>query len=376
MRRVEIIPAGGTSSVPDCSAGADIDCGPAPNPFTTAQARAVTLVNNAIGALGTPSDDTKKLLDKLFGGAPAATVAANLALIRTQLDHMKKDIPLHDATAPGHRCINQCEGDVFAYNIGEGSAARMTLGPIFLSSGDVNEQADTLVHEGSHGASGLLTDDHAYRWQRLIVFLDQASALKNADSYALFVRLIDDPTSLTVGRDTPDTHSSDMSDPETTAADRSLAWLEQWLVQTEAQMNSLYTVINESIPAGDWTNTFYRDNMMTHVAREFGLTAPPTAPTEHDKWSVAALHDRCAHMRFAVTGTDINFVKDAAGPTTWQPGPGAEVKLNPSFFSLSPIDQVQALLDAVVRATSDVSAAMAPHYSAMIRSFSPDYGSP
>jgi hypothetical protein len=290
---------------------------------------------------------------------------------------MKPVIPVGDATAPGHRCINQCEGNVFAYNFGEGPAARMTLGPIFLSSGDVDAQADTLVHEGSHGASGLLTRDRAYRWQRLIRFLDQTAALDNADSYALFIRLIDSPGSVDVGRATPDTHSSDMSDPEKTAADRSLAWLEQWLVQTRLQMRSLYTTIHESIAAGAWTtdSDFYQD-MMTHVAGEFGLTAPPAVPTEADKAAVAAIYDRCAQMRYAVTGTTVDFVKDATGPIDWEPGPGHIVTLTPPFFALSPVAQVQALLEAVVHATPDVSTAMEPHYVAMIRSFSADYGSP
>jgi hypothetical protein len=303
-------------------------------------------------------------------------VAANLGLILTQLNNMTPAIPLHDASAPGHRCINQCEGNVFAYNVGEGAAARMTLGPIFLGSGDLDDQAATLVHEGSHGASGLLTGDHAYRWQRLIRFLDQATALNNADSYALFIRLIDSPGSVDIGRATPDTHSSDMSDPEKTAADRSLAWLEQWLVQTRLQMRSLYTTIHESIAAGHWTNEYYRDSMMTHVAREFGLTAPPALPTEKDKSDVAAIYDRCAQMRYAVTGTTVEFVKDASGPIDWEPGPGHIVTLTPPFFALSPVAQVQSLLEAVVHATPDVSTGMEPHYVAMIRSFSADYGSP
>jgi hypothetical protein len=185
VRRVEVIPAGGSSAVPDCSSGADVSCGPVPNAFTTGRTKAQAMVAAAITALAAPDAATTALLTQLFGGvANGPGVKAGLAKIDTQLGNMIPDIPIGDTTAPGHRCINSCEGNVLAYNEDVGPAARMTVGPTFLTEPDVEDRASTLIHEGSHGAAGLETKDKSYRWQRLIRFLPVADALINADSYA------------------------------------------------------------------------------------------------------------------------------------------------------------------------------------------------
>src|SRR5262249_49372119 len=154
VRRVEILVAGAPSSVPNCSAGADIACGPTPNAFDKGfDAATTTLLPDAISALGSPGAEPAKSALALFGGAAnAAKVKAGLKKISDHVPNMSPDIPLNDPAAPGHRCINTCEGDVVAYNSGSGPTARMTVGPQYLSTADPIKQGLILIHEGSHGA--------------------------------------------------------------------------------------------------------------------------------------------------------------------------------------------------------------------------------
>jgi hypothetical protein len=142
VRRVEILVPGATSSQPNCSLGADISCGPSPNDFDRGVDAAVnTLLPAAISALDNPAVAPAKDALLLFGGAAnAATVKASLIKVKHQFSKISPAIPLNNHTAPGHRCVNACEGDVFAYNQGVGAAARMTVGPQYFALADPIEQ--------------------------------------------------------------------------------------------------------------------------------------------------------------------------------------------------------------------------------------------
>jgi hypothetical protein len=179
MRSVEVVPAGGASSVPDCSAGPTIPCGPAPNRFTTGQARALVLLDGAIAATaGALAPATSALLTQFFGGP------ANRATVNTQLTALRAHVAAMSA-AGAHRCHNMCDGlcvSSVAYNQGTGPGAVMTLCPSFLADPDVTSRAGTLIHEGAHGTAGLATKDFSYAHERMITFLAPADALRNSDS--------------------------------------------------------------------------------------------------------------------------------------------------------------------------------------------------
>ncbi len=360
MRVVEVVPAGAVSSIPSCAGGSVIPCGPAPNPFTTAAATAETLLANGITALGAAPLDptTSSLLTRFFGGVGAAPA------VKTNLTNLKNHIHTEMLPAAGHQCANLCDpdcGSSDAYNTGTGAGAKMTLCPSFMSEPDVKKRAGTLIHEGAHGTAGLATDDKAYAHERLITFLSTADALKNSDSYVLFVRLLDAPGSVTVGPATPDVLTGGMSPAEETAVHRTIAWLEKWLIWSYQEVAALYSTIHSSIAAGSWTNSYYRATMGL-VAPRFGLTAPPGLPVMSDEVAVAAIHDRYLQMRETMHSSAITVNKVSAGTESWAPGPGSTVTVTPAFFGLSPRAQLDRLLEKIVLATPDISSGLVPKY--------------
>src|SRR5262249_49236493 len=86
-RPVEILTSGAASGVNNCDAGADIDCGPTPNPFEKALKIARDeLLPRAISALSTPNAAPAKGALKVFGGvSQAANVRAGLERIKAHL---------------------------------------------------------------------------------------------------------------------------------------------------------------------------------------------------------------------------------------------------------------------------------------------------
>jgi len=375
VRRVEILVAGAASGVANCSAGADIDPGPPPNVFTTGFDAATTnLLPKAMTALATPNAAPAKDALKLFGGpSKAPQVLAGLGLIAAHFPNMLPHIPLNDKTAGGHRVINDCEGDVLAYNQGSGPTARMTVGPRYTATADPIERGLTLIHEGSHGATGLLTGDKAYRWQRLLEFLPPSEALKNADSYTQFVRLINDPSA--VGSERKDDVTA-MPAAKRKAVLEAVAWLEQWLVQSRLEVRSLYSAANTANKAGAWhaDDEWYRDNTMQHVSDRFALTAPPGVPTADDKASIAGIFDRLMQLRFALTGKDLDL--QPGSPNLWESGPGAKVTLSPAFLAAAKKAKVNNLLGLIVEAATFIESGRKASYVSLVKDMSPGFGSP
>ena len=215
------------------------------------------------------------------------------------------------------------------------------------------------------------------RWgrkQRPLPFLTLPQALNNADSYTQLVAQIHTPGAAASARP-PDT-TVGLSAPQSQAANRSLAWLEQYLVQGRLEFRSLYSAAHRANKAGAWQadDEWYRDNTMADAAPLFGLTVPPAVPSADSKARIAAIYDRLAKLRFAVTGGAINFTLGSA--TAWEAGPGSKVALSTSFFALSPAAQVDALLVKVVGAASFVECARRAEYVAVLRRMASRMGGP
>ncbi|WP_433259813.1 hypothetical protein ACQPZF_21620 [Actinosynnema sp. CS-041913] len=373
-RRVEILVGNQQSTAPVCTPSPDINCGPSPNVFDTAHARALVLLTAARTALGAPNAaPAAGALTSLFHGpANAGAVDTGLAAIEAHMPNMLPAIPLHDATAAGHRCINSCLGDDYlASNFGVGATARMTLGPKFMNEPDVTERALVLIHEGSHGATGLTTRDEAYKWQRLMAALPLSDALTNADSYTRFVALVDNPA---LAPSAPVDDVSRLAGAgRGAAAVQAMAWLEQWLVQGRLELRSLYNHVSQAITAGAWQpgGTFYRDHAMVYLVPSFGVTAPPAVPVVDDQEKIAGIFDRLYALRRKITGRGFTFVPGASG---WATGPGAVVRVPPAFFGLPPRDRVQRLLRLAVSASPFIEAGRKDHYIRLVRRMSARWG--
>jgi len=365
MRSVEILKPGGASAVPPAAAATTAPCaGSNETTFTEAEGEAETMLGNAATALAAapiPAAMTGPL-NRLFSGwtaADAAKIGSNLTDIKAQI-HLLLDAGRHQC---GIIKYAACEAGSEAENTHSGAAAMMTLCPTFFNPAHSKKaRAGTLIHEASHGTPGLTTDDKAYGHERLIEFLSLPDALANADTYALLVRLHDGGgAGVNVGPAMPDPLTGGMTPGEQTAARRSMAWMEKWLIWSYQEMSSLYDEIEKALTGGAWTNAYYKDTMSL-AAPLFGLTAPPALPTKTDKVKVAAIHDRFHIMRATEWSTAVTLHKVAAGPVTWAAGPGTSVDLGPAFFADSPRGQLDRLLTAIAKATPDVSAALVPKY--------------
>ena len=375
VRRVEILVAGAASSQPNCAAGADVDPGPAPNAFTTAyDVATTTLLPNATSALASPRSSPAKEALALFGGpSKAGRVKTGLDKIAAHFPNMRPHIPLNDPAPGGHRVINACEGDVLAYNSGEGPGARMTVGPRWLADPDPVSRAMVLIHEASHGASGLLTEDRAYSWQRLLAFLTPAEALRNADSFTQLVRLIHDPGA--PGASRTDVAAA-LPAARRAAALEAIAWLEQWLVQARLELRTLYSAANNATKHRAWQpdDEWYRDNVMGHVAARFGLTAPPAVPSADDQASIAGIYDRLFQLRVAITSQ--NLTLEPGSPSAWAAGPGDRVTLSPSLLRAAKLSKIRQLLPLIVEAATFIESGRKPAYVGLVRDMSSGFGSP
>lgn len=373
-RRVEVLVGNQQSTAPVCTPSPDISCGPSPNAFDTAHARAVVLLADARNALGTPTaaPAVGPLTALFHGPANAAAVDTGLAAIEAHLPHMLPVIPLHDAAAAGHRCINTCLGDDFlASNRGSGTSARMTLGPKFLNEPDVTERALVLIHEGSHGATGLITDDEAYQWQRLLAALPLNRALNNADSFTRFVALVANPALASVAQ--VDDTSRLTGAGQAAKANETMAWLEQWLVQSRLDLRSLYSHVSDAVTAAAWrpAGGHYRDNVMTLLVGDFGVTAPPAAPVMDDQEKIAGIFDRLFALRRKITGQAFTF---RVGGYRWSSGPGTSIRVPTTFFGTSARTRVERLLRLAVNAAPFIETSRREHYYRLVKRLSAGSG--
>jgi hypothetical protein len=377
-RKVEILVGGAPSDQPDCALGSDVACGPSPNPFDNGfDAATNVLLPAAIAALDKPRQSPAKEALGLFGGAcNASKVKAALLGVQAHFPNMVPAIPRGDGTAGGHRCINSCEGeDVLANNKGLGPAARMTLGPRYLRSGSAITQGLVLIHEGSHGATGVDADDLAYKWQRLLTRLPPRDALTNADSLTRFVELIHNPAAPSP---VPADDASALPAGKRDAALAALAWLEQWLVQGRLDIRSLYAAVNRAVSAGAWDpgDRGYRDHVMNHVAARFALTAPPAVPSADDEATVAGIFDRLYKLRLAITEGGKRTFQPGPAPSVWDLGPGPTITVAPDFLALDERGKVEALLDMAVQAAPYILATHEAAYAGLVKDLSPGFGGP
>jgi len=359
-RSVEVHETGTASGILDCSVGdGENDCGPEPNPFSTALDQAHAIIAAAVGKLSAPDAATDDLLTKLFGDPSAAPdLIVDYKMIDAHLNDMK---PFGGGA--GHRCVNNCNADcgggADAFNAGEGGGALMTLCPEYVATADLDERAAVLIHEGSHGTPGLDTEDLSYRWQRLITLLPPGSAKKNADSFTALAQLLAKPGSITLGPDHPDTHDAAMTPDQQHAGDVAVAWLQQWLMGVNNDVSALYGIINESRAATPpaWTNSVYEDSMR-EIAPLFGLHVPPKVPTIDDQTAIAGIFDRYQRMQGRV---------DAQLAISATPGPvtafvGTDLHLGTEFFAQDPRHRTETLLRAIIAAEPSIRAGLRDAY--------------
>jgi hypothetical protein len=380
VRKVEVLPTAigappPPSAVASCAAGVTAACGTA---FTTAQPVALTMLTAATTALGAAplAANTASLLTTLFGGVAAApTVAGKLAALNAHIAAMPSQLRCHNI------CDTFCTNPAYNCGVGigvpaadpchtPGSRAMMTLCPDFLSDANVNNRAQTLIHEGSHGTAGIGAVDIAYGRERRVTALSPAEALRNTDSYVLLVRNIHTPGSVPLGPATPDKVTGGGTCPTVDPPIcRALAHLEKWAVTARQDVSSVYGAAGNALPPHSWT-AGADQGIMHDIAPLFGLTdpgaaAPFTSPVRDDKLKLAGIYDRYDKMMWQLLDRPVTINKVPAGADVWgfsSAGP-ATVTLTPAFSAIgSPVDQVRRLYELLAASAPGVTAALQPSY--------------
>lgn len=356
-RAVEMIESGAPADTPECATEPEFET-PCPaaksTRIQTGINRSKAMIDESISRLGDPLShpDAQALLQRLFTGAALADVTARLSTIKTQLSTYVANTP-QCATA----CHSGCE-DTLAYNNPDVVPDAMVVCPDFFTAGDADYAAVTLLHEASHAAPGMQSSDHAYEGDRLLDQLSDAESLDNADSYTMLVYLIHHPGALSIGPAEDTTNITDAG--ELAQIEPSVARVEQWLTNANSETQTLYLEIREARTVGVWNNGWYKD-VMAHASNYFPLTSPPGAPVMEDQEKVAAIYDRFNTMNNAM-GQVLDIRKRNGSVAHWQAGPGAIVKVGPTFFARSQVEQIEILLAALVRATPDISTAYHSKY--------------
>ena len=359
-RSVEMVETGSPAITPECATQPEFEV-PCPaakmSRIQTGINRSRDMITTSITRIGNPAGfpHAQTLLHRLFTGAATADVITGLSTIRTQLSTYSANTPQCATT-----CHSDCK-DTTAYNNPEVTPDAMVICPGFHTSADTDYAAVTLLHEASHAAPGMQSSDHAYEWDRLLDLLNATESLDNADSYTMLVYLIHHPGTRSIGPATDDT--TNITDAgELAQIEPAIARVGQWVSLTGSETQSLYSEIRDARNAGAWTNSWYEE-VMTLAANHYPLTSPPTTPVMRDQENVAAIYDRFNTMSNAM-GQVLDIRKRNGSVAHWQAGPGAIVRVGPTFFGRSQVEQIEILLAALTRATPNISTAYHSKYVA------------
>jgi len=365
VRAVEIAPAGSTPTAPDCKkTAADGPCSAAAEKgYTDTRTMADGFIDKARRLLTSGTDsDTDALRDEFFGGGGGKGSGAKVTgVIDANLGKIKAQMATN-ANSKQHRCGTICDSVcsvAIAYNQDVGKSSMLTLCPVFVSA-DAHERTRNLIHETAHGTDGVGlggkvhgTKDLAYRHERRLPLLTPDQALRNSDSYSLFVMLSADPVFTRPKRPADKiTVATGKGDVE-----ESLALLGDWAKWSEQETNSTYSTIAESRAKKKWSKPYYEETMKL-IAAQFGLTTPPALPSDDDRFTIAGIVDRYETIRNVVR-KGLNVQRDPAAKTTiWSKGPGNSITLGDDFFALTTAtERTRLLMHALVDQISEIAPA-------------------
>ncbi len=129
--------------------------------------------------LRTKLDNMYRFMSRFTEDAPAETSSVSVK--------KRKNAP--SEPAPQYRYMSR-GGTRLANAYGENDEAIVTFGPEFDGE-ERDKRLFTMIHECSHAFAG--TEDYSYIYRRLCLLLDPETAVRNADSFALFVMQAADP---------------------------------------------------------------------------------------------------------------------------------------------------------------------------------------
>ena len=329
---------------------------------------------------------TTDLFDKLFGvratdpkargterDSAVTKVNGILDKLSPHLDNTKRPCATDADLETGgcHVCRNEQDGGCAsgspAYNTDSEQGAGITRVCTSFVGQSFDEQVTILIHEGHHGTPDIPSSDLAYSHTRLITAISTSSALENAASFHLYIRLVKRPGSAEVGHEKTADIQVGLSKDEFATIQTLLGLLEQWFSLSTFDLSKLYSAIRRARTFGEWQSEDegIRFGGMDRVAPRFGLTPPDFLPIKRDQTGLAAIYDRFRTMEQGVK-QQLTIEKTATGPSAWDRGPGKSLKLPEAFFAEPRNKQMTWLMQELVSATPDISSALEPRYVALI----------
>jgi hypothetical protein len=322
-------------------------------------------------AKGTPDAATLAVVKTHFAKA------SNADKVRTKLgeiDAFLKNLPAIT------ECHNECDPDCGNPAYWDPNRSIMVLCAGF-DGRDPQAQAGLVMHEATHGVPTIQSQDLGYASDRIINFLDETHAFKNTDSYTTLVR---DLTSIgKFADDVPkDTFSGlgkhkiggvDVDDKDTIGEAAALA--EKWCIWAYQDLQFLYGGIQDAIAASKELNGPNLKEVQGSLHTHFGLTDAALKPTFADQTKVAALEDHFERFGINTFNQPVAFAKAApAKDTAWGKSkpdvPGGKAVVQPNvdigddfWAKSSPQARARLLIEAMVRASKDASAAKANAYA-------------
>jgi hypothetical protein len=180
--------------------------------------------------------------------------------------------------------------------------------------------------------------------------MDTRTALRNNDSYVLFVSAVNN-LDTTSGADIPD--EPDVGEQ----GSRAVAYLQGWLIWARQDMRNLYGDMVRSRAARSWRGFFY-GRLMRRIAPLFGMTEPPAVPSEEDQVKVAGISDRLGRLE-PIPGASLDIRRSQRDSTHWEAGPHGPLTLGPDFYGFPRGDmrnrsQVELVLRKLLDAAPDI----------------------
>ena len=304
--------------------------------------------------------DYPVIFDRIFRNNDTRDVSFKVAEVKAIFEQIKDFVGKLKKDKSLTRCGTDCDGGCRS-----GSPAYHTPtkdgGHIITFCPDFNKHDERIlivIHECHHAAIPG-SSDKAYAETRLFDKLDHTKALLNAASFHVYAAWVDTPGSQPIGQKIKDTNLiNDNTQKEN--VNMSMAFLEQWFRLVPFDVSQTVQGTQEAKEKGKYTKRNPRVFMDLVFSKWFGLTKPPTVPTDTDIKKLRAIDERVNLMEKAFK---VPFViLETKDQSFWTRGPGSDIALNENVLKLDRDHMIMALLQELVHATTNIAAETEPLY--------------
>ena len=281
--------------------------------------------------------DIEALLDFYFGGHDDNVIAHVLQVLK----EMKNDLPKLKGNT-----VLRCAGTEHAYCKKTYALADrqsdILFCPRFFNSKEITFKTRVLIHELGHYIPTYLKD-YSYSHSRLFRFTSQVDALKNSDSYTMFINDINKH----VIKSKKNTKREPVGDVVNSCG-KNQAIVEEALSRAE-RLNSFAVAGMKQTYANNYNLT----EMKPFLKKEFG---------EVNKYSLAGLYDRSNKLKDVYRGNKfvLNCLSKGSAVCTKSMASilnaKREIDICPTFFTLSKPDQIIAIGAEVTKFIPEIQA--------------------